>query len=221
MALFLDSVDLEQIQLAMQLGIFAGVTTNPKLLAGLGSGERLDRLGEIARRIPGSLYLQVTPRSEAELERQALTLREVAPGRAVIKVPMGADGLRAVGRLREHGLPVCLTALFTVPQVFAAGCARAHAAAVYVGRITRAGGDGVAVAREGAAALRAAGLSTRLLAASIPDADTLQRLLAIPDIDLTIGSALLPALYDHPGTSAAIAEFEAAAASRRPSQPPT
>jgi TalC/MipB family fructose-6-phosphate aldolase len=215
MALFLDSVELDEIQRAMELGIFAGVTTNPKLLAGMGSGARLDRLGEIARRIHGSLYLQVTPRNDADLERQAQTLREVAPGRVVIKVPMGAAGLQAVSRLRAHALPVCLTALFSVPQVVAAGCARAHAAAVYVGRITRAGGDGVAVVREGAAALRAAGLPTRLLAASIPDAETLERLVAIPDIDLTLAPALLPALYDHPGTTAAIAEFEAASSGRR------
>ncbi len=215
MALFLDTIDLGEIERTAELGIFAGVTTNPKLLAGMSTSGRLDRLGEIARRTAGSLYLQVTQRTAADMERQALTLREVAPGRAVIKVPMGAAGLEATARLREHGLPVCLTALFSVPQVFAAGCARAHAAAVYVGRITRAGGDGVAVVREGAAALDAAGLGTRLLAASIPDAETLARLLAVPGIDLTLSPALLPALLDHPGTTEAIAEFEAASSGRR------
>jgi TalC/MipB family fructose-6-phosphate aldolase len=215
MALFLDTIDLDEIGRAMELGLFAGVTTNPKLLSGLGPSERMDRLAAIARRCAGSLYLQIHPRSPGDMERQALTLREVAPGRTVIKIPMGAAGLQAAQRLRSHELPVCLTALFSLPQVMAAGAARVHAAAVYVGRVTRGGGDGVAVAREAAHALRAAGLPTRVLAASIPDAGTLEALLAIPDLDITLPPSLLSTLLDHPGTQAAIEEFEAAASSKK------
>ena len=54
MALLLDSIDLDEIRATMDLGVFAGVTTNPKLLAGLPRSEHLERLGEIARTCPGS-----------------------------------------------------------------------------------------------------------------------------------------------------------------------
>ncbi len=207
MSLFLDSADLEEIRSGMELGIFSGVTTNPSLLAGVPQEDRLDHLGAIAKICRKSLYAQVDLDSLSRMERQALTLVEVAPGRTVIKVPMSADGLRLCQRLRSKDVPVCMTALFSPSQVFAAAAAGAHAAAVYVGRLIKRKEDGIGMVRQAAEILRAQELRTRIVAASIPGIETLNNLLAIPGVDATIPASLQKPLLQHAGTQAAIKQF--------------
>lgn len=214
MALFLDSVDLDAIRGAMELGIYSGVTTNPGLLEGIPPADRLERYGEIARICPKSLYLQVTRTTPKEMEHQALVLAEVAPGRTVIKLPMSADGLRLCQSLQKYRVPVCITAVFTPTQAHAAALAGAHTVAMFIGRITRAGGDGVEALRQANQILRAASCDTRLVAASIPDIETLAAVLTVPGVDVTIPHRLQKPMLSHPGTDEAIADFTKASAGR-------
>ncbi len=211
MALFLDSVDPDEIKSGMELGIYSGVTTNPLLLANIPPEDRLDRLGAIAKICVKSLYLQVDRPTLDEMEEQALTLVEVAPGRTIIKVPFSGDGLKLCRRLHHLSLPVCLTAVFSATQAYAAAAAGAHAVAVYVGRITRRGEDGLRVVRHASTMLSAAGMRASLLAASVPDIETLAELLTIPGVDATIPYRLQEPLFGHPGTSEAIEQFARAA----------
>jgi transaldolase len=195
MALFLDSADLDEIRSAMELGIFSGVTTNPALLCDIPREDRLEHMGAIAKICRKSLYAQVELQAMAKMEREALTLVEVAPGRTIIKVPMSADGLRLCEKLRSKNVPVCITAVFSPSQVFAAAAVGAHAAAVYVGRLFRKGEDGTGVVRN-------------ILAASVPDIEALNTLLSIPGVDATIPGSLQEPFLQHAGTQEAIDEFE-------------
>jgi len=210
MALFLDSADLTEIRAAMDLGIYAGVTTNPTLLSSVPPAEMFDHLGEIAKVCRKSLYLQASGRTPEELERHALTCLEVAPGRTVLKIPMTAGGLKLCGSLSGRNIPVCVTALFSPLQVYAAARAGAHSAAVYLGRITRSGGDGVKVIEQAVRMLAQNGLATRVLAASIPDEAALAAVLSIPGVDVTIPFRLQDALIKHPGTDEALESFRQA-----------
>jgi len=207
MALFLDSADLDEIRSGMELGIYSGVTTNPALLAGIPREDQLDHLGVIAKICKKSLYAQVELQSLAKMEREALTLVEVAPGRTIIKIPMSPDGLRLCQKLRSKNVPACMTALFSPSQVFAAAAAGAYAAAVYVGRLFRKGEDGTGVVRKAAEILRAQEMQTRIIAASIPDIEALNTLLAIPGADATIPGSLQEPFLQHAGTQEAIDEF--------------
>jgi transaldolase len=191
----------------MDLGIYSGVTTNPARLAGVPPEDRLDHLGAIAKICRKSLYAQVELKPIGKMEREALTLVEVAPGRTVIKVPMSADGLRLCRKLRSKNVPVCITAVFSPSQVFAAAAAGAHAAAVYVGRLFKQGEDGTEVVRQAAEILEAQESQTRILAAGIPDIKTLITLLSIPGVDATIPGSLQEPFLQHPGTSEAIEDF--------------
>jgi transaldolase len=207
MALFLDSADLDEIRSGMELGIYSGVTTNPSLLDGIPKEDQLDHLGNIAKICRKSIYAQVSLKPLAKMEREALTLWEVAPGRTIIKVPMSDDGLRLCQKLGSKNVPVCMTAVFSASQVFAAASAGAHAAAVYVGRLLKRGEDGIAVVRKAAEILRAQELPTRILAASIPDVEVLNSLLSIPGVDATIPASLQQPFLQHAGTQEAMEEF--------------
>jgi len=208
MALFLDSADLDAIRSGMQLGIYSGVTTNPGLLRDIPREDRLDHLGAIAKICRKSIYAQVELQAIAKMEREALTLVEVAPGRTIIKVPMSPEGLQLCQKLRSKNVPVCMTALFSPSQVFAAAAAGAYAAAVYVGRLFRKGEDGTGVVRKAAEILRAQEMQTRIIAASIPDIEALNTLMTIPGVDATIPASLQEPFLQHAGTQEAIDEFK-------------
>lgn len=215
MSFFIDSVNLKEIQSAMELGIFSGVTTNPKLFSKMARSELLDHLAKIANISHGSIYVQVDLRDLAQMERQALTIMEVAPGRIIIKCPMSAQGLELCTSLRKERLPVCLTAVFSPLQAAAAATARAHAVALYTGRISDSGADGISAVSKSSEVISAMGSSTKVLAASIRDENMLIELLKIKGIDITIPSSLVKTLWHHPETDKAISEFKQAADAAR------
>jgi transaldolase len=207
MALFLDSANLDEIRSAMEFGIYSGVTTNPSLLKDLDPEDWLERYAAIAKICLKSIYLQVDWGPIAEMKDQALTLVEVAPGRTVIKVPIAPESLKLCQELKEHGVPVCVTAVFTPAQAYAAASAGAHAVAIYVGRLNRRGDDGIQVVKEVSQMFRAGELSSSIVAASIPDTETLVPLLSIPGVDATIPYRLQASLLHDKGTLEAIEEF--------------
>ena len=208
MALFLDSADLDEIRSGMDLGIYSGVTTNPALLANIPREDWLEHLGAIAKICRKSLYAQIDLKPVGKMEREALTLVEVAPGRTIIKVPMSAEGLCLCQKLQSKNVPVCISAVFSPSPAFAAAAAGAHAAAVYVGRLFRKGEDGTGVVRKAAEILQAQEMQTRILAASIPDIEALTTLLSIPGVDATIPGSLQEPFLWHVGTQEAIEEFK-------------
>ncbi len=211
MAFFIDSIDLDEIRSAAKLGLFSGVTTNPKLFSKIARSEMLDHLAKIAAVSQGSIYVQVDLEDIQQMERQALTMMEVAPGRIVIKCSASLQAFELCYRLRPHRLPVCVTAVFSSLQAAAAATAKAHAVAMYTGRISDFGGDGIDTIANTAKILSSMRSSTRLLAASIKDQHTLEQLLQIPGIDVTIPGFLLESLWQHQGTKKAISEFRTAA----------
>lgn len=210
MSFFIDSIDLDEIRSAMALGLFSGVTTNPSLFAKTARSQFLDHIAKIASISQGSIYVQVDLGTIEQMERQALTIMEVAPGRIIIKCTMSPQGLELCGRMRQHDLAVCMTAAFSPLQAAAAAAAHAHAVALYTGRISDSGSDGIQVVAQSAEILASMKSSTRILAASIRDERTLTSLLKIPAIDVTIPGTLVESLWQHTGTQEAISAFKKA-----------
>eukprot|EP00448_Togula_jolla_P002702 CAMPEP_0170609704 /NCGR_PEP_ID=MMETSP0224-20130122/22266_1 /TAXON_ID=285029 /ORGANISM="Togula jolla, Strain CCCM 725" /LENGTH=404 /DNA_ID=CAMNT_0010935027 /DNA_START=24 /DNA_END=1238 /DNA_ORIENTATION=+ len=72
----------------------------------------------------------------------------VARGRVLLRVPASYAGLRAAEALSSAGYAVHLTHVYSIEQAALAAKAGVSAVQVYVGRVSRAGGDGIATARE-------------------------------------------------------------------------
>ena len=102
MKIFIDTANVDEIRAAWSMGIISGVTTNPSLVAREGRNFR-QVLEEIVAVVDGPISAEVLSLETAEMVAEARQLAAIHPN-IVIKIPMTAEGLRAVATLTKEGI---------------------------------------------------------------------------------------------------------------------
>ena len=102
MLFFIDTANLDEIKEAHALGVLAGVTTNPSLVAKENISFH-DRLREITEVVSGSVSAEVISLKAEEMIEEGKELAKIAPN-ITVKIPMTPDGLKAVKALTDLGI---------------------------------------------------------------------------------------------------------------------
>jgi len=97
MKLYIDSANVDEIRDAYEMGIISGVTTNPTLVAKEGR-DFIQTLKEIADIVDAPISAEVVSTTAAEMVAEAEPLAALSKN-IVIKIPMTAEGLKAVKML--------------------------------------------------------------------------------------------------------------------------
>lgn len=142
----LDTANLEQIKRAFDLYPMSGVTTNPTIIS-KENRNFLDILKEI-REIIGEdkmLHVQAVSLKSEDIVREAEYLKKTIGGNIYIKVPVFAEGIKAMKILKKKGIKITATAIFTAQQALMAAIAGAEFVAPYVNRIDNITGNGINV----------------------------------------------------------------------------
>ncbi len=137
MKLFLDTADRREIREAKELGIIDGVTTNPSLVAKAGCRGRKNFEGlirEIADIVQGPVSAEAVSTDVDGLVREARELAGIHE-QVVVKIPMTADGLKAVRLLAAEGVKTNVTLVFSALQALLAAKAGATYVSPFVGRL--------------------------------------------------------------------------------------
>jgi transaldolase len=207
MALYLDSASPEDVRRAAALGFVVGVTTNPKLLAGVNRPveEHLPELCDVLGR--GIVFYQLTSPTVEEREKEAHHMANLRPGRIGLKIPCTTENLALMPRLAQEGLICAVTAVFSMHQTLLACEVGADYVIPYVNRATRQLGDGIALVAEMAAVVEVTGAATEILAASFRDIKEVVDVTRAGAHHVTISFDLLQALGDHPLSESAIEGF--------------
>jgi len=215
--LFLDSADPSEWARFLPLGIFYGVTTNPLLLERAGQACTLDNLRQLAAAAAdlGSreIQLQTWGESPEQMVNTGIKLAGFAQSglRTVIKIPATDEGFRAARVLKDSGLAVTLTAVYSTGQVLAAAGLGAAYAAPYLGRLDDAGHDGAGTVLKMHKILAGSGSNTRLLTASLRSAEQVVDLAAAGLDTFTFGAKVAAELLASDLTGAADTDFQRAA----------
>ncbi|OJV75532.1 MAG: hypothetical protein BGO37_01530 [Cellulomonas sp. 73-92] len=206
MDLYLDTADRAELEPLLATGLFRGVTTNPLILAR--SGVRLDEVPDLVAWLfvhgAGEVFVQTTTESADAIEAEGHRLRGLDP-RVVVKVPATREGLTAVRRLSDAGVPTLVTAVHNPRQAILAASAGASWIAPYLGRVSEAGRDGLQAVAQMVRVL--AGTSTRTLVASVRSAEDTVRLATDGAEAATLSGAVARELFVEPLTDAAVAQF--------------
>lgn len=123
MKFFIDSANVDEIKEAAALGLLDGVTTNPSLIA-KGGRPFWDVAKEICQIVKGPVSLEVVGLQCDEMLKEAKTLRELGDN-VVVKIPMTAEGLKAVKKLSQEKIPTNVTLIFQPVQALMAAKAGA------------------------------------------------------------------------------------------------
>ncbi len=143
MKFYIDTANVAEIREAYEMGIIAGVTTNPSLIAKEGRDYQ-ETLKEIASFMEGPISGEVSADSETA-EEMIKEGREIAAlsKNMVVKIPMTAEGLKAVKVLSKEGIKTNVTLIFSATQALLAARAGASYVSPFLGRLDDISSDGI------------------------------------------------------------------------------
>jgi len=133
MKIFVDTADIDEIKEASALGVLDGVTTNPSLVARTGKDFKTV-ISEITEEVDGPISVEVISLEASGMVKEGRALAAIHTN-LVIKIPMTADGLKAVKTLTADGIKTNVTLIFSATQALLAAKAGATYASPFVGRL--------------------------------------------------------------------------------------
>ena len=135
MKFFLDTANVDEIRKANEMGVIAGVTTNPSLIAKEGR-DYAETLKEIASIVDGPISGEVKATTE-DAEGMIAEGRAIAAmhPNMVVKIPMTPEGLKAIKTLSAEGIKINCTLIFTANQALLAARAGATYVSPFLGRL--------------------------------------------------------------------------------------
>lgn len=208
MKYLIDSANLDDIRAVIRCFPVEGVTTNPSLVA-KEKKEFAELMMEI-RKVIGAdrvLHVQTTAEMAEDILKEAEMLREKLGEPFYVKIPISEEGLRATKLLKQKGIGVTMTAIFTPQQALLAARAGADYVAPYVNRLDNISADGVGVVAEIVELFEIYGLECRVLAASFKNVEQLHKVALAGAHCATVSAELIKAAIAHPLTDQAVDSF--------------
>ena len=208
MRFFIDTANIEDIKKANDMGVICGVTTNPSLIAKEGRVFE-EVIAEIASIVDGPISGEVkATTTDAEgMIREGREIAKLHPN-MVVKIPMTAEGLKAVKVLSAEGVKTNVTLIFTANQALLAARAGATYVSPFLGRLDDISVRGVDLINEIAQIFEVAGIETEIIAASIRNPMHITDC-ALAGADIaTVPYKVIEQMTHHPLTDAGIKKFQ-------------
>src|SRR4030065_152188 len=133
MKFFIDTANVKEIKEANALGLVDGVTTNPSLVAKEGRDFK-DLIKEICTIVDGPISAEAVSLDADGMIKEARELSKIHKN-IVVKIPMTAEGLKAVKVVSKEGIKTNVTLVFSPSQALLAAKAGATYVSPFVGRL--------------------------------------------------------------------------------------
>ncbi|GAW93791.1 fructose-6-phosphate aldolase [Calderihabitans maritimus] len=205
MRLFIDTANVEEIREAFELGIISGVTTNPTLVAREGRNFQ-ELVREIASIVDGPISAEAVSLEAGTMVKEAEELAGIHPN-VVVKIPMTAEGLKAVKLLKEKGIRTNVTLIFSANQALLAARAGATYVSPFIGRLDDVGHDGLQVIADTVQIFAQHGIDTEIIAASIRHPMHVTEAAKLGADIATVPYKVLMQMIKHPLTDVGIERF--------------
>ena len=209
MKLFVDTGKIEDIKKANDLGVICGVTTNPSLIAKEGGRSQEEILKEIASIVDGPISGEVKA-TTVDAEGMIKEGREIAAmhPNMVVKIPMTAEGLKAVKVLSAEGIKTNVTLLFSANQAILAANAGATYVSPFLGRLDDINMAGIDLIRDIAEIFDIYGYDTEIIAASVRNPIHVTDCALAGAHIATVPYSVIETMINHPLTTAGIEKFQ-------------
>ena len=210
MKFFIDTANLDEIREAEAMGIISGVTTNPSLIAKEGRDYE-ETLREIAQIVDGPISGEVKASTTLarDMVMEGRVISQIHPN-MVVKIPMTAEGLKAVKILASEGIRTNVTLVFSATQAILAARAGATYVSPFLGRLDDISTDGTRLIREVMEIFRMyPDITTKVICASIRHPMHVVECAKVGADIATVPYKVLEQMLHHPLTDAGIEKFKA------------
>lgn len=168
MEYMLDTANIEMIKMGVEIFPIAGITSNPSIIKKEGKINFFNHFRKI-REIIGiekTLHIQVVAEDCEGILKEAKAILENIDNKVCIKIPVNAEGLKAIKVLKAQGVPITATAIYTTAQGLLAMEAGADFIAPYFNRMENMNINPREVIKVFADMIEKYNYSTKILAAS-------------------------------------------------------
>jgi transaldolase len=205
MKIFIDSGDLNEIREAAAMGLVDGVTTNPTLVAK--AGRPLAALiADICEIVDGPISAEVIATDCENIVKEGRVLAKIHRN-VVVKVPLIAEGIKAVKIFSQEGIKTNVTLCFSPTQGLLAAKAGATYISPFIGRIDDAAGDGMELIRQLVTIYDNYDFETQVLAASIRHPVHVVEAALAGSHASTLPFKVIQQLLEHPLTNIGLEKF--------------
>ena len=208
MKFFIDTANVEEIKKANDMGIICGVTTNPSLIAKEGRDFK-EVIKEITSIVDGAISGEVkaTTVMAEDMIKEAREIAAIHPN-MVVKIPMTAEGLKAVKVLSKDGIKTNVTLIFNATQALFAAKAGATYVSPFLGRLDDISTPGIDLIRTISEIFEVQNIETEIICASVRNPiHIIDCALAGADI-ATVPYKVIEQCLKHPLTDAGIEKFK-------------
>ena len=208
MKFFIDTANLDEIREAEAMGIISGVTTNPSLIAKEGRDYEAT-LREIAQIVDGPISGEVKASTTLarDMVMEGRVISQIHPN-MVVKIPMTAEGLKAVKILASEGIRTNVTLVFSATQAILAARAGATYVSPFLGRLDDISTDGTRLIREVMEIFRMyPDITTKVICASIRHPMHVVECAKVGADIATVPYKVLMQMVQHPLTRTGIEKF--------------
>ena len=207
MKLFIDTANVEEIKKANDMGVICGVTTNPSLIAKEGR-DFIEVVKEITAIVDAPISAEVVSLEADKMVEEAKDLCEkINNPNLVIKIPMCAEGLKAVKQLTALGIKTNVTLIFSAAQALLAAKAGATYVSPFVGRLDDIGRIGMELVEEIAEIFEIHAIETEIIAASIRNPIHVTDAAKAGSDIATVPYKVIEQMLNHPLTASGIEKF--------------
>ena len=205
-----DTANIEELKKLFYYFPMEGVTTNPTILGHEGKPmsvimpELIDIVGY------KMLHVQMISSNHKDMVREAKAYKQKygLGDNYYAKIPVTAEGYKAMSIIKDAGINVTATAIFTQQQALVAALAGADYVAPYVNRLDNISSHGIEVVGHIVQNIKEYGLNTQVLAASFKTVDQVHRVSMVGSHAATISFEILERLRSHPMTDMSVKQFE-------------
>ena len=206
MQLFIDSADPIEIEDAYRLGLISGVTTNPSLAAKSSQDYPKD-IEKILRLIHGPVSIETVATTYEGMVAEGTALSRLNK-HVVVKIPCVSEGFMAAKKLSSHNIAVNMTLCFTLNQALLAANAGVLFVSPFLGRLNEIErNSGFELLKKIKQAYSNYNIKTKILAASIRQAEDIETAALIGADICTVPYNILIGLSAHPLTKKGLDKF--------------
>ncbi len=205
-----DTANTEELKELFYYFPIEGVTTNPTIIAqakkpmSVVLPELIEIVGD------KMLHVQMISSKAEDMLREAKAYKAKygLGDNYFVKIPVTAEGYKAMPMIKDAGIKVTATAIFTQQQALVAARAGADWVAPYVNRLDNISSHGIEVVGNIVENIECFGLDTQVLAASFKTVDQVHRVSMMGSQAATVNFEILERLRSHPMTDMSVEWFE-------------
>ena len=209
MKFFIDTANLDEIKEANDLGVLDGVTTNPSLMAKEGiTGEAniIQHYIDICQIVDGPISAEVIATDYEGIVREGEHLASLHKN-IVVKVPMIAEGIKAIKYFSSKGIKTNCTLIFSAGQALLAAKAGATYISPFLGRLDDISTNGLDLIAQIRLIYDNYSFETQILAASVRHPMHIINCAEIGSDVATVPLKAIKALLNHPLTTSGLETF--------------